>query len=119
MRSHAYAERLIHGKRGELATAATPDRERYRQAALGCYSWLEVDRARKVLADRIAWLRSRWIGTELMTTSKRRRARHEQQQALEQARRDDELAELERVAALPDLDLAWLLSMGWTPEAPR
>lgn len=87
----------------------------------GAVTPAEVARARGVLLDRASWLGLAWIDTELVGghVSDRARRRHVEQQQRENAARAAEAHELESIAALSDAELAWLLSVGWTPEGHR
>lgn len=71
-----------------------------------------------MLLDRARWDGGSWIDTELVGgfVTARARRRHElgqQRDKLERHAARDALLEL---VELPDSDLEWLLSMGWTPE---
>lgn len=73
-----------------------------------------VEAAREALRARASL---RYPETDLINASRRACRRHAEQQALERARHELWCADLEAIAALPDDDLAWLLSMGWQPDA--
>lgn len=56
-----------------------------------------------------------WIETELLGASRQARRRHEAQQATERAEARARAEATLALAALPDADLEWLLSIGWQP----
>lgn len=71
--------------------------------------------ARETLELRAMCEAPSWITTELAEAWPWQRRRHERAQLTERAERQARADELLVLAALPDDDLAWLLSIGWQP----
>lgn len=74
-------------------------------------------KAREILRHRVAseTFVPMWMDMELLGGTPRQRRRYLEDQRADKLAAQERIREVEKIAALPDGDLQWLLDVGWDP----